>query len=161
MEHHLSDAGRDDCELGLGLLLDMTASQQMAIGVTLDTKDLGPKWLINESQLTEACIPVISKLILGCTTTEPPKLHIHHLVPAGHNSLVGNSSCCRVIHLDRSFRLLPTHGNEGLAVGNILRAVMKTAASSDSAAEAMTNLIVWAIVRMARLNRGNGPFSKR
>ncbi len=65
-----------------------------------------------------ACIPVISKLILGCTATEPPKLHIHHLGPAGHNSLVGNSSCCRVIRLDRIFRLEPTHGDEGLAVGN-------------------------------------------
>ncbi len=65
-----------------------------------------------------ACIPVTSKLILGCTATEPPKLHIHHLGHAGHNSLVGNSCCCRVIHLDRTFRLRPTHGNEGLAVGN-------------------------------------------
>jgi hypothetical protein len=63
-------------------------------------------------------IPTISKLILGCAVTEPPKLHIHHLGPAGHNSLVGNSSCCRVICLDRTFRLGPTHGNEGLVVGN-------------------------------------------
>jgi hypothetical protein len=54
------------------------------------------------------CIPVILKSILGCVETEPPKLHIHHLGPAGHNSLVGNSSCCRVIHLDRTFRLGPT-----------------------------------------------------
>ncbi len=46
-----------------------------------------------------SCIPVITKLILGCTATEPPKLHIHHLGPAGDNSLVGNSCCCRVIHL--------------------------------------------------------------
>jgi hypothetical protein len=65
-----------------------------------------------------ACIPVISKLILGCVAMEPPKSHIHHLGPAGHNSLVGNSSCCRVICLDRTFRLGPTHGDEGLAVGN-------------------------------------------
>ncbi len=65
-----------------------------------------------------ACIPVISKLILGSTATEPPKLHIHHLGSAGHNSLVANSSCCRVICLDKTFRLGPTHGNEGLVVGN-------------------------------------------
>jgi hypothetical protein len=65
-----------------------------------------------------ACIPVILKLILGCAAMEPPKLHIHHLGPAGHNSLVGNSCCCRVLHLDRTFRLGSTHGNEGLAVGN-------------------------------------------
>jgi hypothetical protein len=64
------------------------------------------------------CIPVISKLILGCAAMEPPKLHIHHLGPAWRNSLVGIFSCCRVIHLDRTFRLGPTHGNEGLVVGN-------------------------------------------
>ncbi len=65
------------------------------------------------------CIPVITKLILGCATTEPPKSHIHHLGPAGdNNSFAGNSRCCRVIHLDRTFSLGPIHGNEGLAVGN-------------------------------------------
>jgi hypothetical protein len=64
------------------------------------------------------CIAVIMKLILRCSATEPPALHIHHLGPAGHNSLVGDSCCCRVIHLDRTFRLGQTHGNEGLAVGN-------------------------------------------
>ncbi len=65
-----------------------------------------------------ACIPVISNLILGCAAMEPPKLHIHDLRPVGYNSLVGNSCCCRVIRLDRTLRLGPTHGNEGLAVGN-------------------------------------------
>jgi hypothetical protein len=30
-----------------------------------------------------ARIPVIMKLILGCMVMEPPKLHIHHLGPAG------------------------------------------------------------------------------
>ncbi len=64
------------------------------------------------------CIPVIQKLILGCVATEPPKLHIHHLGPAGHNSPVGNSCCCRDICLDRTFRLGSIHGNEGLAVEN-------------------------------------------
>ncbi len=65
-----------------------------------------------------AHIPVITKLILGCTATEPPKLHIHHLGPAGDNSFIGNSSGCRVISLDRTFWLGPTHCNEGLAVEN-------------------------------------------
>jgi hypothetical protein len=64
------------------------------------------------------CIPVITKLILGCAATESPKLHIHHLGLAGDNCLVGNSCCCRIICLDRTFRLGPTHGNEGLVVGN-------------------------------------------
>jgi hypothetical protein len=64
------------------------------------------------------CIPIITKLILGCVAMEPPKLHIHHLGPAGDNTLVSNSRCFRVIRLDRTFRLGPTHGNESLAVGN-------------------------------------------
>jgi hypothetical protein len=63
------------------------------------------------------CIPVITKLILGCAAMEQPKLHIHHLGPAGDNSFVGNSRCCRVICLDRTF-WLGTHVNEGLAEGN-------------------------------------------
>ena len=65
-----------------------------------------------------ARIPVITKLILGCAVMEPQKLHIHHLGHAVDNSFVGNSHCCRDIHLDRTFRLGPTHGNEGLVVGN-------------------------------------------
>jgi hypothetical protein len=65
-----------------------------------------------------AHIPGIMKLILGCGATEPPKLHIHHLGPGRDNSFVGNSHSCRVICLDRTFWLGPTHGNEGLAVGN-------------------------------------------
>ncbi len=48
-------------------------------------------------------IPVITKLILGCVAMEPPKLHIHHLGPVGDNSFIGNSRCCRVISLDRTF----------------------------------------------------------
>ncbi len=66
----------------------------------------------------EARISVITKLILGCAATEPPKSHIHHLGPAGDNSFVGNFCGSRVIHLDRTFRLGPTRGNEGLVVEN-------------------------------------------
>jgi hypothetical protein len=58
-----------------------------------------------------ARLQVITKLILGCATIEPPKLHIHHLVPMVDNSFVGDSCSC-------TFWLGPTHGNEGLAVGN-------------------------------------------
>jgi hypothetical protein len=63
-------------------------------------------------------IPVIMKLILGCAAMEPPNLHIHHLGPAGDNSFIGNSRSCRIISLDGTFWWGPTHGNEGLAVGN-------------------------------------------
>ncbi len=43
--------------------------------------------------------------------------------------------------------------------GNISCIMIKSAASSDLVAEAMTNLIIWAIDRMAPLNRRNGSFS--
>jgi hypothetical protein len=69
-----------------------------------------------------ACIPVTSKLILGCAAKEPPKSHIHHFVPVGHNSLVGNSSCCRVISLDRTFYVGANPWQRGLGSGETFHA---------------------------------------
>jgi hypothetical protein len=107
------------------------------------------------------CIPVITKLVLGCTAMEPLKLHIHHLGPAGDNSLVGKSCRCRVICVDRTFRLGPTHEMRVWWWGIISHAVMNSDASSDLAAKAMTNLMIWAIERMALLNQRNGLSSDR
>jgi hypothetical protein len=45
--------------------------------------------------------------------------------------------------------------------GIISLAVMNSTASSDSAADAMTNLMIWAIERMAPLNHGKGSSSER
>ncbi len=45
--------------------------------------------------------------------------------------------------------------------GIISLAVTKRAASSDSVADAITNLMIWAIERTAPLNRRNGSFSER
>jgi hypothetical protein len=45
--------------------------------------------------------------------------------------------------------------------GIISHVVMNWAASSDSAAEAMTNLMIWAIESTAPLKRGKGSFSER
>jgi hypothetical protein len=152
--------GRNKHGIGLsthqGPVTCMQASMGFMVGVRVVFGEVvGP--------VLGACIAVTSKLILGCTATEPSKLHIHNLGPVGHNSLVGNSSCCRVIHLDRTFWLGPTHGHEGLAVGNhfMCSDEMKSAASSNLAAEAMTNLIIWAIDRMAPLICRNGSFSKK
>jgi hypothetical protein len=108
-----------------------------------------------------ACITVVTKLILGCTATEPPKLHLHHLGPAGDNSFIGTSRGWRIISLDRLFWLGPTHGDESLAFGNLSCTVMNSAARSDSAADAITNLIIWAIERMALLNCRKGSSSDR
>jgi hypothetical protein len=45
--------------------------------------------------------------------------------------------------------------------GIISLAVTKRAASSDLAANAITNLMIWVIERTAPLNCGNGSFSER
>ena len=63
-------------------------------------------------------IPVVTKLVLRCAALKPPEAHIHHLGPAGHNRFVDNTDGCGVISLDRRFWLWPSHGNEGLPVGN-------------------------------------------
>jgi hypothetical protein len=104
-------------ELGMGLITHrgpvtcIQASMGFMVGVrVVFGMVVGP--------VLGACIPIITKLILGCTAMEPPKLHIHHLGSAGDNSLVGISCGCRIIPLDRTFWLWPTCGEEGLAVGN-------------------------------------------
>ena len=45
--------------------------------------------------------------------------------------------------------------------GIISRAVIKRTASSDSAADAKTNLMIWAIERTVPLNHGKWSFSDR
>ncbi len=37
-------------------------------------------------------IPVVAKLVLRGTATEPAEAHIHHFALVGDNSIVGNSS---------------------------------------------------------------------
>ena len=63
-----------------------------------------------------AGIPIVTKLILGFTTTEPPKPHVHHFASSRHNGIVGNSCSCRVISLDGRFGLGPAHVSKGLAM---------------------------------------------
>ncbi len=65
-------------------------------------------------------IPVVSKLVLKGLATEPPKGHIHHLAPAWDNSIVNNPYCCGVVCLNGALGLVPSHVDEGLAVGNHL-----------------------------------------
>ncbi len=65
-----------------------------------------------------ASVPVISKLVLRCAAAKPPEAHIHHLGPAWYNRFVGNTHGRGVISLDRRFWLWPSHGDEGLPVGN-------------------------------------------
>ncbi len=107
------------------------------------------------------CIPVIMKLILGCTVTEPLKLLIHHLGSAGHNSLLITPAAEELSIWIGLFGWGQPMAMRVWQWGIISCAVMNSAASSDSAAEAMTNLIIWPIDRMAPLNQGNGLSSNR
>jgi hypothetical protein len=43
------------------------------------------------SPVLGACIPVITKLVLGFAAPEPPEAHIHHLGLGGDNCVVGNT----------------------------------------------------------------------
>ncbi len=101
------------------------------------------------------CIPVISKLFLGCAAMEPPKLHIHHLEPQGTIVLLVTPAA---VELSIWIGLLGWGQPMAMRVlrwGIISCAVMKSNASSDSVAKAMMKLMIWAIDKMAPLNQGN------
>jgi hypothetical protein len=106
--------GRSEWVMGLSTHQGPVTCMQASMGFVVGARVVSG---VVVGPILGTCTPVIKKIILGCMATEPPKLHIHHLGPAGDNSFVGNSRCCRVIHLDKTFWLGPTHGNEGLAVG--------------------------------------------
>ncbi len=107
--------GRIEQGMGLGTNRGPVTCMQASVGFVVGIRLV---FGVIVGPVLGTCIPIITKLILGYAAKELPKLHIHHLGPAGDNSLVGNSCCYRVIHLDRTFRLGQTHGNEGLAVGD-------------------------------------------
>jgi hypothetical protein len=99
-------------------------------------------------------IPVVSKLVLRGSATEPPKAHIHHLAHVWDNSIVNNPFCCGVLCLNGAFWLGPSHVDVSPAVGNHLWAVINRAASSDLAADAITNLMIRTMESTAPLNHG-------
>ncbi len=79
--------GRRENEMGLSIPREPVTCMQALMGFVVGVRVvfgvvIGP--------VLGACILIISKLILGSAAMEPPKLHIYHLGPAGHNSLVGN-----------------------------------------------------------------------
>jgi hypothetical protein len=86
--------GRREQEMGLSTYQGPVTCMQASMGFVVGVRVV---FGVEVSPVLGTCIPVITKLILGCAAMEPPKSHIHHLGPAGDNSLVGNSCCCRVI----------------------------------------------------------------
>ena len=51
--------------------------------------------------------PVVSKLALGVTASDPIKSHIHSLSFLGDNGLIGEPIYCGVVSLDGGLRLWP------------------------------------------------------
>jgi hypothetical protein len=85
---------------------------------------------------------------------EPPELHVHHFAPARNNSLLGTLTA---VELAVWIGLLGWGQSMSMRVwwwGIISHAVMNRAASSNSVADAMMNLMIWAIERMVPLKRG-------
>jgi hypothetical protein len=104
-----------------------------------------------------SCIPVVLKLVLRCPATEPPEAHIHHLAPAVFLTTPA------AVELSVWIGLLGWGHPMSMRVwrwGIILRAVINSAASLDSAADAITNLMIWAMESTAPLKCGYESFSK-
>ena len=62
-----------------------------------------------------AAIPVETKLTLGFMTAKPVKSHPDHLDSSLDNGVMDKAGSCRVIGLDRRFRLFPPHFLQGIA----------------------------------------------
>ncbi len=108
-----------------------------------------------------AGIPVVTELVLGGTAPEPPEAHIHHFGPVGRNCFVGNTCAVKLsVWIGLSGWDQPMQMRVCLW-GIISLAITKRAASSDLAADAITNLMIWGIERTAPLNRRNYLFSER
>ena len=92
---------------------------------------------------------------------QPPQFHVHHFGPLGDDGLVVTliavelSVCTGLRGCDHPMSMRVWRW------GTILCAAMNNAASSASAAKAMTNLMIVAMVNTAPLKRGIGSSSER
>jgi hypothetical protein len=105
--------------------------------------------------------PVVTELVLGGAAPEPPEAHIHHFCPAGHNHFVGNTAGVELSVWIGLFGWGQPMEMRVCLWGIISFAITKRAASSDLAADGITNLMIWVIERIAPLNCGNSLFSER
>ncbi len=113
------------------------------------------------SPVLKTRVPVITKVVLGSAAMEPPEVHIDHFGRRGTIVLLVTPA---TVELSVWIRLVGWGYPIEMRVcpwGIISPAVTKWAASSDSVADAVTNLLIWAIERTALLKRGNGSFSER
>ena len=103
--------------------------------------------------------PVVAKLSLKFTTAEPPKTHIHGLHLFGDNGFVCNPRAVVLSVWMGDLGWGHPISSRDCRSGTISLAQMYSPASSASAAEEATNLMIWARVMMGPLCGGTGTSS--
>ena len=110
------------------------------------------------SQVFVAWCTIVVEVLLRVAASKPPEAHVHGLEHLVHHGLVGDAC-------SSGFVALNGRGGCGQPISmrvflrNIITlAQMKRPESSSSAAEDMTFLIIWAIVRTSPLREGTGVF---
>jgi len=105
-------------------------------------------------------IPVVTKLVLRCAASKPPEVHIHHLGSAGKIVLLVTPTTVELSVWIGVFGCGHPIVMRVCLGGIISRAVTKRAASSDSAAEAIKNLMIWVMESTAPLKLETDHFPK-
>jgi hypothetical protein len=113
------------------------------------------------SPVFRARAPVVTELVLGSTATEPPKRISIILALRGTIVLLVTPAAVELSVWIGLFGWGHPIKMRVCLWGIISLAITKRAASSDLAADAITNLMIWAIERTAPLKCGTGSFSER
>ncbi len=113
------------------------------------------------SPVFRASIPLVTELVLGGAAMEPPEERIHHFGPARNIFLLVTPAAVELSIWIGLFGWGYPIEMRVCLWGIISLAITKRAASSDLAADAITNMMVWAIERTVPLKCGNGLFSER
>ena len=108
------------------------------------------------SKVLVAWCPVVAEVFLVVAASEPPETHVHGFGHLVHHDLVGHACGSGVVSLNGRRGLRPAHLEESVLRGIMALAQMKRPESSASAAEDMTFLMIWAIVRTGPLREGRG-----
>ena len=93
------------------------------------------------NQVGDTRSPIVVESILIFAAADPKETHAHRIGASGQDGIVCDTGCHQIIGLERSSRLRPTHFNEAFAQWYHL-AAMKSPASSASADEDMTDLMI-------------------
>ena len=106
------------------------------------------------------CFPIVSKFFLRFSVSEPPQFHVRRFGRFVYYFLLVNPTA---VELYVWMGVLDCGHHISINVlrnGIIFLAVMYNAAISASAADAITVLMIWAIVKTGPLSFGFGSFSE-